>query len=435
MGSILTLAGKDLTLLKRDKFGLFWIMAFPLMFAFFFGAIFSGAGGPRGAMPIVVVDEDRTEDSAELVQRLGEHESLGVGKGPDDRWILHDLDAARRRVRTGSGGTVAYVRIKPGYGERGFALFGPGDGTASIEVGIDPARGAEAGYLQGVLMEVLFGGIADRFRDKEAMREQIAQVERSLDASGGMRAGQKLVLRSFLRALDRFMQDADTSMLDRGPGSLDAGQIEIVDVAADRSQTPRSSFEVTFPSAIVWGLMGCAAAFAITIVRERTMGTLLRLKIAPITRVQLLAGKGLACFLACSCVIVILLLIGSVVGLRLGNVLFLALAITCTSACFTGIMMAMSVLGKTEAAVAGGGWGIMMPFAMIGGGMVPLISMPPWMQTVSNVSPFKWGILSIEGAVWRRFTLTEMVTPCVILLAIGVVFFAVGVWVFNKTEG
>ncbi len=37
MNAILTLALKDVKLLFRDKFALFWIFAFPLMFAFFFG--------------------------------------------------------------------------------------------------------------------------------------------------------------------------------------------------------------------------------------------------------------------------------------------------------------------------------------------------------------------------------------------------------------
>ena len=35
-----TLAWKDLRLLGRDRFGVFWVLAFPLMMALLFGAIF-----------------------------------------------------------------------------------------------------------------------------------------------------------------------------------------------------------------------------------------------------------------------------------------------------------------------------------------------------------------------------------------------------------
>ena len=77
----------------------------------------------------------------------------------------------------------------------------------------------------------------------------------------------------------------------------------------------------------------------------------------------------------------------------------------------------------------------MMPFAMIGGGMIPLIAMPSWLVTLSDYSPFKWSIYSMEGVVWRDFTFVEMLTPCGILLAIGAAFFAFGVWAFHRGEG
>ena len=44
MKPVLVLALKDLKLIYRDKFGLFWLLVFPLLMALFFGSIFSGAG-------------------------------------------------------------------------------------------------------------------------------------------------------------------------------------------------------------------------------------------------------------------------------------------------------------------------------------------------------------------------------------------------------
>jgi ABC-2 type transport system permease protein len=64
--------------------------------------------------------------------------------------------------------------------------------------------------------------------------------------------------------------------------------------------------------------------------------------------------------------------------------------------------------------------------SMLGGGMFPLFLMPPWMQTVSNVSPVKWGILALEGGIWRGFTLSQMARPCGVLLAVGAAGFAAG---------
>ena len=81
MGRILTLTLKDLRLLWRDKFSLFWVFVFPLVFGLFFGSI-AGGGGPRGKMAVVVVDEDDSEASRALVEHLADHESVRVeGKG------------------------------------------------------------------------------------------------------------------------------------------------------------------------------------------------------------------------------------------------------------------------------------------------------------------------------------------------------------------
>ena len=51
--------------------------------------------------------------------------------------------------------------------------------------------------------------------------------------------------------------------------------------------------------------------------------------------------------------------------------------------------------------------------------MVPLAFMPGILRTLSNFTPVKWGILALEGAIWRDFTAAEIATPCAILLAIG----------------
>jgi hypothetical protein len=38
----------------------------------------------------------------------------------------------------------------------------------------------------------------------------------------------------------------------------------------------------------------------------------------------------------------------------------------------------------------------------------------------------------MEGGIWRNFSLTEMLLPCGILLALGSAFFAVGVLMLRR---
>ena len=114
-------------------------------------------------------------------------------------------------------------------------------------------------------------------------------------------------------------------------------------------------------------------------------------------------------------------------GIRIDSYPLLVVACVCASLSFVGFMMMIAGLGRTEQAAAGAGWAMLMPMTMFGGGMMPQFIMPGWMQTIGNLSPVKWAILAFEGAVWRGFTPSEMLLPCVILLGFGAVCFAIGV--------
>ena len=444
MSAILALARKDLTLMFRDRFALFWIFAFPLMFALFFGSIFGGGGGgARGELRVAVVDEDGSDSSRALAAALGDSQSLELVEvrvdaeegAPATR--PHTLEEAREGVRKGR--MAAYIHIPAGYGDNPYALFSGGStDQATLEIGIDPGRQAEAGFLQGLLMESIFSSLQERITDPALLKADLSGARAELAEAADVSVADKLVLGTFFGALETFVEDFDVEQIGTGEGRA-AGMeapFEIVGVARDRTGEPRSAFDVTFPQALVWGMMSVALAFAITLVREREKGTLVRLRMAPLGRAELLAGKAVACFAGCMITMVVISLFGALaLGVRYDSLPLTLLAMLCTSACFTGLMMTISVLGKTEAAVAGGSWGLMMPFAMVGGGMIPLMTMPSWLQELSVVSPFRWAITAIEGAAWRGYTLEDQLLPCAVLLAIGVVFFSLGVLVFRRIEG
>jgi ABC-2 type transport system permease protein len=207
--------------------------------------------------------------------------------------------------------------------------------------------------------------------------------------------------------------------------------IDKVDVAVLRIW-PASAYAITFPQGIIWGFIGVTAAFGISIVTERVRGTLLRLQVASITRWQILAGKALACFIAAMSVSVGLLALAYFAfGVHPGSWPLLALAVISSVLSFVGLMMLLSVLGKTEEATSGIGWAVLLIFSMIGGGMIPYFFMPSWMSKVSNFSPVKWSVMAMEGAIWRHYSLAEMLLPCGILVGTGVVFFAIGVRAFT----
>lgn len=362
------IARKDLRLLSRDRAGLFWVLGFPLLFGLFFGFL-TGGGGGRRSLPLAVVDEDHSPAAQDFISRLRASDALRLEDAP--------LDSATERVRKGE--LVAYLRLQPGFGAAAKS-FPPR--LSGLEVGIDPMRRAERGVLGGLIAQAFFAP------EREAM----------------------------LRAAPR------------GSGAGEAGgdAPSFVDVTR-REAGPTSPFEVTFPSAVMWGMIGCISTFAISLVNERNEGTLLRLRLAPVGGSQVLAGKALACLCACTGVATLLLVVGRLLfRIRIQSLGLLALGVLATAACFTGLMMMVSTFGRTTRAVSGAGWALFMIMSMLGGGMIPLIAMPDWMQAVSSASPVKWGILSLEGAIWRGFSGREMLLPYVVLMTVGAVAFAIG---------
>ncbi|MEC8305442.1 MAG: ATP-binding cassette domain-containing protein [Planctomycetota bacterium] len=154
--------------------------------------------------------------------------------------------------------------------------------------------------------------------------------------------------------------------------------------------------------------------------------------VAPLSRFQILAGKALACFIAVIGVIGMLTLLGMGLGMRPANFMALAVAAISIACCFVGIMMTLAVLGKTEQSVSGIGWAANMVMAMLGGAMIPVMFMPAFLQSASVVSPITWSILAIEGAIWRQYTMAEMVFPCLILIGIGATGFVIGTQVLSR---
>ncbi len=441
MQEIIAMAIKDLKHLVRDKGGFFFTFFFPIIVAVFFGTVFSGSSGKTQSISVIIVDEDGTEESAEFVAELQQAAELETT--PASR------EEAVEKVRLGKAG--AYIAIKPGFGQRRKSIFW-GE-PPEVELGVDPSRQATAGMLQGILMKYGVRGFQKTFTNPGLMRGSIGPALESAKASTNLEGAEKNHLVNFLSELDAFMAiqeeevelmremkaaagsdaESETEEKDGGYAGFQPLKITKSDVARKRIG-PTSGYAVSFPQGVMWGIIGCGAGFGISIVVERTRGTLMRLRSAPITMTHILAGKALACFVTTLGISVGLILIGvSFFGLQIHSLGLLVMAMVSNCLCFVGVMMLLSVLGKTEQSAGGIGWAILLMMSMIGGGMIPLFILPAWMRTLSHISPVKWGILAMEGAMWRHFTFAELLPACAILVAVGVLAFSIGAWAFRMS--
>ncbi|MFG0330874.1 MAG: ABC transporter permease [Phycisphaerales bacterium] len=436
MGRLFTIALKDLRLITRDPLGLFFIIGFPVVMGVFFGLIGGSFDTDEASITIAVIDRDQSDISARFVEALTETGSV--------EFIDLDLESAADQVRRGR--LVGYIEIPEGFGDTaGVMWLDPPE----LRVGLDPSRSAESGMVQGFIMQAMGALVMERFTDTAMLRETIDQSRAEIAADPELPAGVRFALNGLMGSLDTLFGSLDdlnetmddATIAEQGP-SFELATITPVDVTADRvpSETEqlvsrlRSKWDISFPAAILWGVLGCAAGFAVTMVRERTKGTYTRLQVAPIPRWQILAGKGLACFLAVIAVNLALVALGMALGMRPRDFVLLGVAIVFVAWCFVGVMMLMSVIGKSEEAVGGAAWGANVIMAMFGGGMVPLAFMPGFMKAISNFSPVKWGVLALEGAIWRGFTLAEMALPLGVLFGIGLAGLLAGSLILTRAR-
>lgn len=428
MRPILAIAMKDLRLLVRDKGAAFFTFIFPLALAIFFGMVFGGGGGGPSGIRVALVVEDPGPAAAALAADLAKADGLTVT-------AMGTRAEGETAVRRGKAD--ACVVLPGGFQEQADNILA--GQSMRIEARVDPRRQAEAGLLTGKLNEIAFIQMSRGVTDTSKFTGMVERARSAIAEAKGLSPQRRLLMGALLDNLAG-LNDAQARLREDGKASGDLGAGDqggagftwrpvTVDVQPLKPEdnTPQNAFEISFPQGIVWGLMGCVVGFGVSMASERTQGTLMRLSAAPIGRHQIILGKALGCFLACVLVQGLLILMGTAVfGVHIRQPVLMGLAVVSSSLGFVGVMMLMVGLMRTEGAASGMGRAVVLILAMIGGGTIPLAFMPPLLQKVSGISPFSWSTLAIEGAVWRGFTLAEMLWPCGVLAGIGLAGFVIG---------
>ena len=286
MHTVLVMAVKDLRLMSRDWLGLFFIVGFPILMAVFFGSMYGSVGGESASLRVAVVDEDQSDISKQFVDNLKETGNVEIEQLA--------REAALDRVRRGQ--LVGLIVLPKEFGKTAGI---PWMESPAIEIGVDPSRKAESGLLEGLVMQSAGKLMMTRFQDPAAMRSFVRQGRDELAKADDMSPLLKPVLVEMMDSLDTFMESwqrveatelkatatdgAKKSATQVDIPGFQLARIETIDVtrqypkdSAEALVTKlRSKWDISFPQAMIWGILACAAGFAITIVRERKQGTLL----------------------------------------------------------------------------------------------------------------------------------------------------------------
>lgn len=172
----------------------------------------------------------------------------------------------------------------------------------------------------------------------------------------------------------------------------------------------------------------------LSVAREREMGTFSQLLVSPASAAEIAIGKlAPGCFVGIFEGVLFWLIatIGFGVPFSGSFWLFLAaLAIFALAASSVGLMI--SSLCQTQQQAFLGAFTVGVPCILISGAVTPLLNMPQFLQTLSQINPLRHFTVINLGLFIKDITLAAALANMAKILAIAVCATAIAIWMFGR---
>jgi ABC-2 type transport system permease protein len=414
------LVRKDVQLFFVDRRALLMSFAIPIAIGSFFGYVLGGAGDQanQSKIAVLIVDQDRSAISQEIVKRLSGEKALDVKPSTPDE--------ARAAVRKG-GATVAVI-IPPNFGQAAAAAFFGPEQKPEIAVLYDPSHAAErsmvAGILTGDVMQAVSKEMFTGQTGREMVKDSLAQVEQSQ----GLPAQDKKTLEDLLRSVNRWNQQSGQSA-GGGPSTGLSRGLTMPYTTREEAVTARRNVQYNgyahaFAGMVVQFVLFLGIDVGIGLLQQRQRGLWKRFRAAPLSRGVLLGSRAVsAAILAFLVVQVNFLFARLVFGVRVEGSMLGFLGVSAAFALMTaGFGMLVATIGKTPEATRGLSIFATLIVVMLGGAWIPMFLFPQWLQKLTVIVPTRWAMDGLEAMTWRGLGLEAAVAPMAVLLLFAAVF-------------
>ena len=422
LGPFLALIRKDLRVYLSDRRAVFISFLVPVLLAAIFSSISSGGGeGGGGKVTVLVVDQDQSDLSREIIGGLRSEPLMAVEETSFDR--------ARSRVRAGKA-DVAIV-FPPRFGvQAGRGLFGGGD-KPEITVMTDPTHSPEAGVARGVLMQNAMQAVSRNVFGGSGMADALNEGEKRIDQAKALsfpvREGLKLLFRDLRRLqTEQAAAKAEGKVSPTPTGfSLSAPFTIRDDVIAAKGQFNSAVMAAhSFAGMAVQFVLFASVESGVGLLTERQKGLWRRLRSAPLSRWNLLGSKAVSTALIALAVLIVQFSVGVLVfGVRFsGSVAGFVFVAGCYALTASTFGLLVAAIGKTPQAARGMSVLAVLIMVLLGGAWFPAFLFPDWLQKISFVFPTRWAVEGFEGATWRGQGFAELFPKGIALLVFAVIF-------------
>lgn len=223
----------------------------------------------------------------------------------------------------------------------------------------------------------------------------------------------------------------DQMGLEEDPGLLNGEIISFKETIAQKGDDGiiPNAVQHNVPAWILFGIFFIVVPLGINLVKEKNLGTYIRLRTSPVSYAVILCGKILTYTVICLIQFILMLLIAKYVFPLIGLIefdpggqfpLMLLIAFVAGLAAI-GLGILIGTVAETQEQSAPFGAIFVIILAALGGVWVPTFIMPEIMQKISAFSPMNWGISAFYDVILRNGTAADIAQPLAYLL----VFFAI----------
>jgi ABC-2 type transport system permease protein len=366
-------------------------------------------------IPVAVVDEDRTANSARFIAalkrekglRLIETRTLAAG---ETRPIA---DAATAESLVRSGEVPLALVVPKGFGATP-VRFGPAEEGPTLHVLADTSDPIAPQVLNGLLQKVAMTSLPDVLAETG-----IEQLDRW---GGELTPEQKARLQRNVEAL---RQETRTEASAR-PGA-DGGGLVAVDVRDVLGEKKKDPTVAIFAAGLgVMFLLFSAAGAGGALIEEVESGTLDRVLSTRVTMTQLLLGKMLYLSAVAVTQLTVMFVWGEVFfGLELHRHLpgfFVMAVVTALAASAFGLVLA--AMSRTRMQLVALSNLLILVMSALGGSMFPRYLLSEAVQKVGLITLNAWAIDGFTKVFWRDEPLTALAPQVAFLVAAAVVLFS-----------
>ncbi len=199
-----------------------------------------------------------------------------------------------------------------------------------------------------------------------------------------------------------------------------------------------SYIDFLLPGLLVQTSVFGATQTTIGLTEDLASGSIDRFRSLPIARSAVLAGRTISDLMRNVFVVVLLLIVGALLGFRLGGSLIggaaaVALVLAFGFA-FSWVMAAVGLAVKNAEAAQAAGFLVAFPLTFASSVFVPAATMPPWLQVFVNHQPVTVIVDAVRGLMGGTSANSELIQSLVWVVAILVVFVPVASTLYRRAS-